>query len=658
MAWRRPRPASAPIARTQEPWLIACALLTLAPHAQYAPLWLSIVTAIALAWRAAIWWLRRALPPRWLLTALVVGGTLAVFATYRQLFGKDPGVALLIIFLALKLLELRSVRDALAAVFLCYFLLLTHFLNAQEIENAATTVAALLVITAALASLSRAGRGIGGNLRLAALMLAQAVPFMLILFLLFPRVEGPLWGLPIDAYSGLTGLSDTMSPGSISGLSVSGAIAFRARFDDPTPPRNTLYWRGPVLRFFDGRTWRSGPQPLLDELPYETDGAAVAYSITLEPHNKPWLFALELPSTLPTDSRLSGDYQLLARRPVRNRIRYEMRSVPGLMAGKLLAAQAIKSNLLLPPEVNPRARELAAGWRRQLDDDEAIIREMLQYLRRQPFVYTLSPPPLGANSVDDFLFETRRGFCEHYASAFVFMMRAAGVPARVVTGYQGGESNPVDGYLIVRQSDAHAWTEVWLKGRGWLRIDPTAAIAPGRIESGLAAAVAADEAIPFAARSDLSFLRDLRFRWEAMNNSWNQWVLGYNPERQREVLSRLGMRQPDWQRMTAAMATLGGLVMLLLTAWALHQRTRIDPLLSAWNRLGRKLARAGLARHGWEGPRDYARRVAHARPALGAQVEHIAQLYIALRYGRGADAGGLAELKRLIARLDLASART
>ena len=201
MAWRRPRPASAPIARTQEPWLIACALLTLAPHAQYAPLWLSIVTAIALAWRAAIWWLRRALPPRWLLTALVVGGTLAVFATYRQLFGKDPGVALLIIFLALKLLELRSVRDALAAVFLCYFLLLTHFLNAQEIENAATTVAALLVITAALASLSRAGRGIGGNLRLAALMLAQAVPFMLILFLLFPRVEGPLWGLPIDAYS-------------------------------------------------------------------------------------------------------------------------------------------------------------------------------------------------------------------------------------------------------------------------------------------------------------------------------------------------------------------------------------------------------------------------------------------------------------------------
>jgi len=657
MAWKKTRPerSATPIARPQEAWLLACAVLTLAPHVQHAPTWLGLATGAALGWRALLWWLRRPLPTRWLLTLLVLAGTIGVFATYRQLFGKDPGVALLIMFLALKLLELRSVRDALAAVFLCYFLLLTHFLNDQEIEVAAITLAALLVITAALASLNRAAGKPGSQLRLAAAMLAQATPFMLILFLLFPRVQGPLWGLPVDAYSGLTGLSETMSPGSISGLSVSGAIAFRARFEGTPPAQNLLYWRGPVLRFFDGRVWRAGPESLLSELPYEAAESGLAYTVTLEPHNKPWLFALELPAMLPPESRMRGDYQLLARSLIRNRIRYEMRSIPTLAPGADLSPREIKANLLLPAQVNPRARALAASWRQRLGDDAAIVREALTHFRREGFIYTLSPPVLGDNSMDEFLFNTRRGFCEHYASAFVFLMRAADVPARVVTGYQGGEFNPVDGHLIVRQSDAHAWAEVWFGARGWQRVDPTAAIAPNRIESGLAAAIPEGEALPLAARADLAWLRGLRYRWEAMNNSWNQWVLGYNPERQREVLARLGMREPDWQRMTAAMATLSGLVMLLLVAWALRRRSRMDPALAAWNRLSRRLARIGLARQAWEGPADYARRVARTRPSLGPDVESIARLYAALRYGRGSDAGGLARMKRLIARLDTAS---
>lgn len=657
MAWKKTRPerSATPIARPQEAWLLACAVLTLAPHVQHAPTWLGLATGAALGWRALLWWLRRPLPTRWLLTLLVLAGTIGVFATYRQLFGKDPGVALLIMFLALKLLELRSVRDALAAVFLCYFLLLTHFLNDQEIEVAAITLAALLVITAALASLNRAAGKPGSQLRLAAAMLAQATPFMLILFLLFPRVQGPLWGLPVNAYSGLTGLSETMSPGSISGLSVSGAIAFRARFEGTPPAQNLLYWRGPVLRFFDGRVWRAGPESLLSELPYEAAESGLAYTVTLEPHNKPWLFALELPAMLPPESRMRGDYQLLARSLIRNRIRYEMRSIPTLAPGADLSPREIKANLLLPAQVNPRARALAASWRQRLGDDAAIVREALTHFRREGFIYTLSPPVLGDNSMDEFLFNTRRGFCEHYASAFVFLMRAADVPARVVTGYQGGEFNPVDGHLIVRQSDAHAWAEVWFGARGWQRVDPTAAIAPNRIESGLAAAIPEGEALPLAARADLAWLRGLRYRWEAMNNSWNQWVLGYNPERQREVLARLGMREPDWQRMTAAMATLSGLVMLLLVAWALRRRSRMDPALAAWNRLSRRLARIGLARQAWEGPADYARRVARTRPSLGPDVESIARLYAALRYGRGSDAGGLARMKRLIARLDTAS---
>lgn len=659
MAKTPSRTDGVPLTRSQELWLLACAVLTLAPHAEHAPLWLGAATGGTLAWRVAIWWRRWPVPPRWLLSVLVFAGMAGVFAEHRQLFGKDPGVSLLILFLALKLMELRGRRDALAVLFLCYFLLLTHFLYAQSIEMAGGTLVVLVVITAALASLNHAGRRVAANLRLAALMLAQAMPFMLVLFLLFPRVQGPLWGLPMDAYSGMTGLSDTMSPGSISELSRSGAIAFRVKFENEAPPQNALYWRGPVLRHFDGRTWRASPQPTSTELPYTADGAGVAYAVTLEPHNRTWLFALEAPTSLPRETVMSTDYQMLSKLPVRVRLRYALRSDPGLILGAGERSQAVRTNLLLPPG-NPRTRALAAEWRRELGDagdDGAIVRRMLDHFRRQPFSYTLSPPLLGRDSIDEFLFETRRGFCEHYASSFVFVMRAAGIPARVVTGYQGGEQNPVDGYLVVRQSDAHAWTEVWLKNKGWMRVDPTAAVAPARIEAGLAAAVPAGDPLPFLARSDLSWLRGIRFRWEAMSNSWNQWVLGYNPQRQREVLSRLGMREPDWRNMSAALAALCGILMVVLTAWALRHRVRIDPTLRAWNRLSRRLATIGLARHDWEGPHDYAQRVAQASPQLGAQVERIAALYIALRYGRNGGGTPLQEMKRLIAGVKIRTAR-
>lgn len=279
---------------------------------------------------------------------------------------------------------------------------------------------------------------------------------------------------------------------------------------------------------------------------------------------------------------------------------------------------------------------------------------MLDHFRKENYFYTLTPPLLGENSIDQFMFETRRGFCEHYASAFVFAMRAAGIPARVVTGYQGGERNPVDGYLIVRQSDAHAWAEVWLESKGWVRVDPTAAVAPNRIEAGLASAVPAGEPLPFLVRSDLSWLRQLRFRWEAVTNTWNQWVLGYDPVRQREVLARLGMREPDWKAMTAAMAVLCGLLLLGLTVWALHKRVRTDPTVRDWNNLSRKLSRIGLARQDWEGPADYAQRVALARPELSGPLRAITELYIDLRYGKLSGKMPRQKLREMIAELKIA----
>ncbi len=641
------------LGRTQELWLLACSAVTLLPNARHTPAWLIAVVCAALAWRAAVWWRRGALPPGWLLVLFVAAGSAGVFFTYRHFFGKDPGIALLTLFLALKLLELRRVRDGLSAIFLCYFLLLTHFLNAQGIEVAGLTLMAVVVITAALANLAHAARPVAEQLRLSLLLLGQAVPFMLVLFLLFPRVQGPLWGMPADAYSAMSGLSDSMSPGSISSLSLSSEIAFRVKFEGQVPPKQALYWRGPVLRLFDGYTWRVGVQQERVSLPDTAASGTVRYAVTLEPHNKPWLFALEIPASTPPGAFLSRDYQVLSRTPVRNRMRYEMLSRTAPPAETDESAAFLRIHLSLPGN-NPRTRALAERWRAELEADEAVIRRMLDHFRREDFTYTLNPPLLGENSIDEFLFDTRRGFCEHFSAAFVFAMRAAGIPARVVTGYQGGERNPVDGYLIVRQSDAHAWAEVWLESRGWVRVDPTAAIAPNRIETGLASAVPAGEALPFLVRADLPWLWQIRFRWEALSNSWNQWVLGYNPQRQREVLSRLGMREPNWQAMTGVMAVLCGILLLGLTAWVLYKRVHLDPALRAWNRLSRKLARIGLARQDWEGPADYARRVASARPELTETLSAIAALYIGLRYGRLSGAEPQKRLRELISDLRIA----
>ena len=640
-------------------WLMACVALILVPQALYAPAWLSLTTLTILLWRGFIWFRRTSLPPSWLITLLVIASSVTVYVQYKHFFGKDPGVALLVLFIALKLLEIRTVRDALVVIFLGYFLLLTNFFYAQDMGMAAMVFVALLLNTATMLKLSHAGHSAKVSLRLSGVMLAQATPFMLVVFVLFPRVQGPLWGMPVDAYSGQSGLSDTMSPGSISDLTLSSAIAFRVNFEGAAPAQQQLYWRGPVLSQFDGRSWRpllhnssltssyasSHQLPYIVTAPRGNNGADFAYTITLEPHNKTWLFALEHPSALPPDSKLTNDYQVLTKDPVRIRQRFDLHSQTNIIAGVDETPTSIDAYRALPSG-NPRTRALAQQWRNKVEtenqanteqnkehsDDEILVRKMLAYFRQEKFFYTLRPPLLGRDSVDDFLFTTQRGFCEHYASSFVFMMRAAGVPARIVTGYQGGEKNSVDSFYVIRQSDAHAWAEVWLPQKGWMRVDPTAAVAPTRIESGLTAAISSDETLPFMMRRDFSWLREMRSQWEAANNSWNQWVLGYNPERQRELLSRLGMSNPDWKSMAVALGMMCGVFMLALMAWVLRQHNRMDPVQRAWNKLSRKLARVDLARYPWEGPTDYARRVAQSRPDIANNMANIVDSYILLRY--------------------------
>jgi len=637
------------ITASQTWWLLGAALTALLPLAPHVPPWLIAIALVLLAGRALLNWTQRKLPARGWLMLLTFAGAAGVLAQFKTLFGQNPGVALLILFLALKPLEVRTRRDGLAVVFLCYFLILAQFLFDQSIAAAGMMLATIVTVTAALGSLADGRARPADLLRRSGTMLLQAAPFMLLLFVLFPRVQGPLWGLPRDAFSGLTGLSDSMAPGSISNLSQSDAIAFRARFAEP-PPRDQLYWRGPVLNDFDGRTWRIERRLPAQRLPYTPQGPAIDYEVTLEPHAKRWLFALELPGSLPPDSMMTSDYQLLAKAPVTARQRYKTSSHTAMTVGIDESERVLQRARTLPPNFNPRTRELAASWRQQHgSDDDAVLDAAKRFFLSQGLAYTLTPPLLGQHGIDEFLFETRQGFCEHYSGAFVFALRAAGLPARVVTGYQGGETNPFDGYFTVRQYDAHAWAEVWLKDRGWQRIDPTAISVPLRIEQNLAAAVPAGSNVPFMARLDLALLRELRLRLDAVANNWNQWVIGYNPERQREFLDRLGMRAPDWRQMTATLTVLAGLVLLGFTAWALRQRRRTDAVQRTWLKLGRKLQRRGLPRQPWEGPLAYAERIAARFPESATEIGAISAIYGRLRYGK-LDPVLFSELKSRVAR--------
>ncbi len=614
--------------------LLLSILMVIAPHAGHLPLWVSGLCAGLLLWRTWLTYSDKALPKRWLLMLVTFAGTAGIIFNYHTMFGREAGVTLLVMLAALKLMELRKPRDAMVLVYLASFIIITNFFYSQSIPTALYLLASLTVIVTTWVHLQAESIALRPRMRIAAVLLLQALPLTLILFILFPRVQGPLWGLPQDAYAS-TGLDDRMSPGSLSRLGMSEEVAFRVSYNGKPPRRDQMYWRGPVLWYFDGRTWTPGRTTLTYPPDFTDLGQPIDYVVTLEPHNKTWLFTLDVPDRLTIPAIISSDFQVLNRAPVHARMRYAARSNLVYHANVRESERQLQRALQLPRQFNPRAQQLAAEWRAGSKDDETLVNTALRYFSKQGFVYTLQPPLLGSNSVDDFLFNAKQGFCEHYASAFVFLMRAANVPARVVTGYLGGELNTVGNYYIVRQSDAHAWAEVWLAGQGWVRVDPTGVIAPGRLESGLSAAVSDSAALPFMERNPPQWMRDLRFNLDTLANQWNQWVLGYDSERQFAFLTRLGMESVTWQKMALNMSAGLGAVIALFSLFMLRHLfvRRPDRVQAAWLRVCGKLARAGLPRAAHEGAKDYADRVAAARPALAANIRDLAARYSALRYG-------------------------
>ena len=628
--------------------LLGACTLVLLPHAGHLPAWITPVCAILLAWRGWITFRGNRLPPRWVLLPVAVLAMSGVYLTYRTFFGREPGVAMLALLLTLKLLEMHAKRDLFVALFLSFFLILSSFFYSQSIGTALLTIAAVLVILTTQLSFQFTGNvpPLKQRLRMGASILMLAAPVTLVLFLLFPRIQGPLWGMPGDAHAGRTGLSDTMEPGNIGNLAQSDEIAFRVKFSGTPPAQAHLYWRGPVLNRFDGRKWTPQRQRLAGRPSIRLDGAPLHYQVTLEPHGKPWLFALDIPGNVPelerNTARLTRDMQLLASVPVNDRLRYDVVSHVGYALHPDEPPRALQQWLELPPGYNPQARAFAARLREKSANNAEFLAAVLQHFRNENFHYTLQPPLLGTHTVDEFLFTTRAGFCEHYSSAFVVLMRAAGIPARVVTGYQGGEVNAADGFLVVRQSDAHAWAEVWLENRGWVRVDPTAAVAPERITRNLSSVIPRRLlggliTLDASGSSWIASVQRFRQGWDAVTNAWNQWVLNYTPQQQKNFIKSLGFEDVDWRTMVMLMIVFSTIaVAVVVLPLLLHGRKR-DTLDAVYEAFCRRLARKGLPRGTHEGPRSYRARLTSDESPLSteqkAALARFLDLYETVRYG-------------------------
>ena len=627
---------------------------TALPHVSHLPLWCALLTGAVLLWRARLALVGGALPSHWVLVGVLFLAAGLTLWSYRTLLGKEPGVTMVVALMALKTLELRARRDAFVVFFLGFFLILTHFLYSQSLPVAA---AMLVSVWGLLTALVLAHLPVGQpSLRQAGSLAARTAllgaPIMMLLFVLFPRI-GPLWGVPQDGAK--TGLSNSMRMGSVAEVAQDDSIAMRIRFFGPVPPPEALYFRGPVLTRFDGVEWQplfsTGPQRPGD---LRVSGTPVRYEMTLEPLHLPVLPLLEATELAPQIEGYTSvglaDLQWLTNRPVTDRLRFQAQAHLQFRHGPALRGLDLEEALNLPPGYNPRTLAWAQAVRRDPAYTTAggrVLAQMLyQHIQTQGFSYTLAPGEYGRDAVDEFWLDRREGFCEHFAAAFVVVMRALDVPARVVTGYQGTDPLPVDGYHTVRQSAAHAWAEYWEPGTGWVRADPTAAVAPSRINRG--SRLAPPTGLMSGALGSMSpaLLASLRQGWEALNNRWNQWVMNYSRSQQMDVLKKLGFTSPSWEDL--ALLLIGAISTLALggAAWAWWERHRIDPWTRQRERLRRALQPLGLQAAAHEPPRQLAARV---RARFGASGEALAGLLEALeqqRYGRAAQPWPSATLTR------------
>jgi transglutaminase-like putative cysteine protease len=634
-------------------WCAAAAIAALLPLGLQLQGWLGPIL-ILLGLLGTLAGLRGAHIPAWLRLLLTLGVAGLVLYIYGFKFGRDTGAGLLATMLALKLLETHRLRDARALLSFSLFGIMAAFLLDQ---SPTTLVLALLAAVLVLSALARASEmesgtpadapGLPARLRATGLLMLLSLPLAVAGFLLFPRLAQPLWGLPDNAGEARTGLSDSMAPGDISSLFIDDSPILRAQFFGARPANADLYWRGPVFNEFDGRRWTVSPWfSQLQPAPRDPTDEALDYELIQEPTDRRWVMGLDVPLQPPgseadPELRLNRDRSLIARRPLLQVSRHRLRSVPGIAFDTRMPVDLQRRFTALPEGFNPRTAALIADWQQRGLDTDQVVREALQLFNRE-FSYSLTPPTLGRHSVDEFVFDTREGYCEHFSSSFTVMLRMAGVPARVVTGYQGGFYNALGDYIVVRQSDAHAWSEVWIDGRGWVRIDPTAAVAAERILSG-------GEQASDRRSGWIGALGPLLDAADWLRHGWNSAVLGFNSARQRSLLLSLGIDANDWRQL--GLALLGGLAIALgLTLWLVMRGApkASDPLVAAYLRFCARLARSGPARAPHEPALRYAERAAAALPECADTLRELSAGYTHQRYGADRDPAARASLIRAL----------
>ena len=594
-------------------FLLGVIFWVIAPHMEHLPLWCSALAVGVLLWRGTLAVQSKPLPSKWWLLGTLALIMLLTWWSHKSLIGRDPGVTLIVALLCLKTMELRAKRDAFVVFFLGFFTMLTNFFFSQSLLVAAAMLVALMgLLTALIHSHRMVGQpALKESVRSAGFLVLLGAPIMALLFVLFPRVA-PLWGMPGETSSGRSGLSSEMSVGDMARISLDDQIAMRVKFNlaagQQMPPQNLMYFRGPVLSQFDGRVWRPSVEnsfsrrfPMPADL--RTSNQMINYEVTLEPTRRPWIFVLEAATQAPKvpghEVRMNNELQWLSNMPVSDLVRYTATSSLQFAHGPVTNIPGMQSYLDLPPGFNPRTMQLAFDIRRDprlnRAGAEVLVPEVLNRLKTGGYTYTLDPGVYGANTADEFWFDKKEGFCEHIASSFVILMRALDIPARVVTGYQGGEVNAVDGFWTVRQRDAHAWAEVWQAGEGWVRVDPTGAVSPGRVGSfsRLSAPQGAFGAA-FSAVIPTGLTQQLRNAWEAVNNSWNQWVLNYSQARQLDLLKNLGFTSPSWEDLGKVLALIIAFVGLVGAAFTYWERHHTDPWLRELARARKLLAKAGL----------------------------------------------------------------
>ena len=642
--------------------LICAYLVAVSPHVTRLPMWLAGIAIIIFSWSYKIVTAKGYQPGSILRILLIIVVIIMLFNHYHTLLGRDAGVAMLIALTLLKFLELKSQRDYMLVVFLCMFIVLTSFLYSQSIWLGVYLLAVVITLFTVMMYLNhRVRHDLSGMLKRAASLVMMGLPIAVLLFVLFPRIPGGLFGLPSDSHSGLTGMSDTMKPGSINELNLNENVAFRAEFSSQVPEAKQRYWRGLVLELYQRGTWKEIRQATAtkNEIIYSPDDI-VEYSILQEASNKKWFFALDMPLTRPAGLvwgtgqtlRSSGTLTERKQKNLQSALVYDFVDVTEKERSRNLDTSAVTGE---------RVKQLAQQLYRNARNNSEYINSVLAYYRSNNFIYSLQPPLLGEHPVENFMLDTRKGYCEHYASSFTMMMRLAGIPARVVIGYQGGEWNDQGNYMIVRQSDAHAWSEVWIEKSGWIRIDPTSAVAPERIEYGLSAVrqlVEQGQQLGNLTGTQLQSMlsaslmkktiKDLKLFWDGVNTRWYKWVIDYGEQNQNSLLKWFGFNQTNWSNLIYLLIALVSVV-VSLQAWLLfHRKKLVDPAVLQYQKYCHRLSRIGIERAVSEGPADFARRVVQLRPDLQQMVRPVMDAYIAIQYAGKTGQDGYLELRRAV----------